>query len=66
MKTPNKKKKEEDILNGCFKLFLDKKQDITLAALEEVTGVTRGRIYYYFKDLTDCSGWPLITILKKW
>lgn len=51
MKTPNKKKKEEDILNGCFKLFLDKKQDITLAALEEVTGLTRGRIYYYFKDL---------------
>lgn len=46
-----KEERKNNILVGAFKLFLSKEYaDVVTADLEEVTGVTRGAIYYKVKN----------------
>lgn len=44
-------RKKKQILEGCFKLFLQKNiASITFDDIEKNSGVTRANIFYYFKD----------------
>lgn len=46
-----KEERKNNILIGAFKLFLSKEYaDVVTADLEEITGVTRGAIYYKVKN----------------
>ena len=46
-----KEEKQNNILSGAFKLFLTKEYaNVITADLEEITGVTRGAIYYKVKN----------------
>lgn len=48
------KNKKETILDGCFKLLLQKREsNITVTDLEKSMGVTRGKIFYYYKDMDE-------------
>lgn len=51
---PKEKNKKETILDGCFKLLLQKREsNITVTDLEKSMGVTRGKIFYYYKDMDE-------------
>lgn len=51
---PKEKNKKETILDGCFKLLLQKREgNITVTDLEKSLGVTRGKIFYYYKDMDE-------------
>ena len=51
---PKEKNKKETILDGCFKLLLQKREgNITVTDLERIMGVTRGKIFYYYKDMDE-------------
>lgn len=48
------KNKKDSILDGCFKLLLQKREGgITVTDLEKSIGVTRGKIFYYYKDMDE-------------
>ena len=50
------KSKQEIILDGCFKLYLQKREgNMTVADLEKSIGVTRGKIFYYYKDMEEIT-----------
>lgn len=50
------KSRKESILDGCFKLFLQKRGgNITVVDLEKSLGVTRGKIFYYYKDMDEIT-----------
>lgn len=50
------KDKKETVLDGCFKLFLERKQgNVTVPELERVLGVTRGKFFYYYKNMEEIT-----------
>jgi AcrR family transcriptional regulator len=54
IKAEKKVKAKERILIAAFKLYLQNEYDkVTLVEIEKETGLTRGSIFYHFRDMDD-------------